>query len=309
VFNTKKCLIRATVILFLLTNVSCSAVAISNINIKIDEVGASYAILNWEAVPNMTGYEVYSTSSKAKEYTLMDSTTDLSYTDTTLIPLSVAYYKIRPYKETEGTKTYGSYSNSVVAETTALGTSELIMFGLTNDEVILTWLAVPGAGSYQVLVSNIGDKAMTIGCTTELLTCTLKIITSKTYFFRIVALYESEGELYTGHISPVLIVNANPIINPVVRLSALETSINGVWKIDGTDSGYEIYLGTSSVFAFSKKVLEVKTNSFTIKGLLSSQRYTVWIKAYVNTSTGRKYSEFAPVAVSVMTLAKNAASN
>jgi len=301
VLNIKNCLIRATVILFLMMNVSCTAVAISSVNIKIDEVGASYAILNWDAVPNMTGYEVYMTNSKAKEYTLMDSTSDLSYTDTTLIPLSVAYYKIRPYKETEGTKTYGSYSNSVIAETTALGTSELIMFGLTKDEVILTWEVVPGAGRYQVLVSNVGDKAMTIACTTELMTCTLPIITSKTYFFRIVALYESEGELYMGHISPALIVIANPIINPVVRLTAYETSISGVWKIDGTDSGYEIYLGTSSVFVFGKKVQEVKSNSFIIKGLTSGQRYYVWVRSYINTASGRKYSEFGPVPVSALT--------
>lgn len=308
-FNTKKCLIRATVILFLMMNVSCTAVAISNINIKIDEVGASYAILNWEAVPNMTGYDVYTTSSKAKEYTLMDSTTDLTYTDTTLIPLSIAYYKIRPYKETEGSKTYGSYSNSVSAETTALGTSELVIFGLTNEEVILTWDVVPGAGTYQVLVSNVGDKSMTIGCTTELLTCTLPIITSKTYFFRIIALYESEGELYTGHISPALIVNANPIINPVVRLTAYETSISGVWKIDGSDSGYEIYLSTTSVFVFGKKVQDVKTNSFMIKGLTTGQRYTIWVKAYVNTASGRKYSEFGPVAISAVPSIDDTVSN
>jgi hypothetical protein len=142
---------------------------------------------------------------------------------------------------------------------------------------------------------------MTIACTTELLTCTLPIVTSKTYFFRIVALYESEAELYLGHISPALIVIANPIINPVVRLTAYETSINGVWKIDGSDSGYEVYLSTTSVFVFGKKVQDVKTNSFTIKGLITGQRYTIWVKAYINTATGRKYSEYGPVAVSALT--------
>ncbi len=308
-FNTKKCLIRATVILLLMTTVSCGTASVNNVTINLDEVGASFAILKWEAVLDMTGYEIYSATSKDNEYTFMDSTTDLTYTDSTLIPLSVVYYKIRPYKETEGIKTYSPYSNSISAETTSLGSGELILFGLTSKEVILAWEAVPGASSYEIFVSTVGETTLTSVCVTELLTCTLPITASKTYFYRLKARYQSVGELYSGPVSAPLTVIANPIINPAVRLTASETSISGGWKIDTTVSGYEIYLGTSSVFVFAKKVQEVKTNAFTLKGLISGQGYTIWVKAYVNTATGRRYSEFSPVSASVLTIESGATSD
>lgn len=297
----KKYLIRVTVILFLLSNISCTAAQISKVLINVDEVGAAYAILNWEAVPEMTGYEVYSTSGNAKDYTLMESTTALTYTDSTLIPMSTAYYKIRPYKETEGEKVYGNYSNTVSAETTSLGATELILFGLTSKEVILNWLPIVGATSYQVLVSKVGDKALSVVCTTELLTCKLPIIPSKTHFFRVRAIMQANDQIYIGRISPALIVISDPINNPVVRLIAYENSITGSWKIDSKVSGYEIYLSETSVFIFGKKVKEVKTNTFTLTGLTTGQRYYIWVKPYVNTNTGRKYGEFVPVSKSALT--------
>ena len=91
----KKGLIRLTVILFLLSNVSCSAQEIGKTLIEIEEIGAAYAVLIWKAVPNVTGYEVYSSIDETKTYTLLSSTSDLTYRDDTLVPLTTATYKVR----------------------------------------------------------------------------------------------------------------------------------------------------------------------------------------------------------------------
>jgi len=293
----KNRLVGVTVILFFLSNVACSAQQPISTLIDINEVGAGYAVIVWEAVPDVTGYEVYAAHSQSKEYTLLQSTADLQYVDTSLMPLSVAYYKIKPYSETDGVKTYRNYSNIVSTKTGNLGTPELSSLGFVSNEVFLAWTSIAGATGYQVYVSQIGDKTRKLICTTEVPSCTIPINSSETYYFSARAIRTGESEVYVGEFSNIFIIIAKPIDNPNITLVAYETSINVFWNEQTGVSGYEVFIGDNSVFLFAKQVKDIKTTRLTLTGLTLGHKYFVWVRSYIKSKTGEKsYSEFAPIA-------------
>lgn len=292
----KNRLVGVTVILFFLSNVACSAQQSISTLIDVNEVSAGYAVIVWEAVPDVTGYEVYATHSQSNEYTLLQSTTDLKYVDTSLMPLSVAYYKIKPYSETDGVKTYRNYSNIVSTKTGNLGTPDLSTLGFVSDEVFLAWTDIAGATGYQVYVSKIGDTTRKLVCTTEVPSCTIPIKSSETYYFSARAIRTSESANYVGDFSKIFVIISNPIDNPNITLMANETSIDVFWNEQTGVSGYEVFIGDSSVFLFAKQVKDIKTTRLTLTGLTLGHKYFVWVRSYVKSKTGVKtYSEFAPI--------------
>ncbi len=291
----KNCLIRVTVILFLLSNAACSPKQTNGVLIDIDEVGSGYAVIVWESVPDVTGYEVYAAHSQSKEYTLLNSTTELKYVDTSLMPLSVAYYKVKPYSETNGVKVYKNFSNTVSTKTGNLGIPELSTLGFISDDVYLAWTSIVGATGYQVYVSNVGDYEKRLVCTTEVPSCTIPIIESKTYYFSARAITQGATETFMGEFSQVLVIIAKPIMNPNITLTAYDKRIDIVWNAQTKVTGYEVFIGDSSVFLFAKMVKDIKTTRISLTGLTLGKKYFVWVRSYIKTSTGKIYSEFAPV--------------
>lgn len=300
--TAKNCLIRFTVILFLLSNVACSTKQPNGALIDINEVGSGYAVIVWEAVPEVTGYEVYAAHNQSKEYTLLNSTADLKYIDNSLMPLSVAYYKIKPYTETDGVKTYRNYSNIVSTKTGNLGTPELSTLGFVSEEVFLAWTEIAGATGYQVYMSKIGDKIRKLVCSTEVPSCTIPVNGSETYYFSARAVISGATATYVSEFSKILIIITKPIKDPVITLVSKATSIDVFWNAQTGASGYEVYIGDTSVFLFAKQVKDISTTHLTLSGLTLGLKYYVWVRSYIKLKTGEKiYSEFSPIAKSTIT--------
>ncbi len=294
-------LIRAIVIIILLCNVSCTDNHSKGALIDISEVGAGYAVLEWEAVPDVTGYEVYALNHQSNEYVLLNSTIDLNYKDTTLMPLSIAYYKIRPYKELEGNKIYLDDSNIVSTKTGDLGIPELSSLGFIGTNVYLTWTDIVGATGYQVYASKTGDRVKDLICTTEVSSCTIPIIDSRMYYFSARAIMAGSAETFTGRFSTVLLIISKPIRNPIVSLVPYAKSIDVAWNSQINVSGYEVFIGDSPVFLFAQKVKDIKTTRTTLTDLTLGVKYYVWVRSYVLTNSGKMYDEYAPIPKSATT--------
>lgn len=76
----------------------------------------NYITLQWDTASNITGYELYRSSSPNGEYALVKKVTKASTTtfkNTKLTEGQCYYYKIRAYRETNGVATYGEMSGSV----------------------------------------------------------------------------------------------------------------------------------------------------------------------------------------------------
>ena len=72
--------------------------------------GAKKASLSWNKVAGASGYQIYMSTSKARTYTLIKTTSLLSYTKTGLTTGKTYYFKVRAYTTVNGVKVYGAYS-------------------------------------------------------------------------------------------------------------------------------------------------------------------------------------------------------
>lgn len=75
--------------------------------------GTNQATLNWQTVPNATGYEIRYSTNSSFENASKQSVTKQATSKITIKKLTKGktyYFKIRAYKTVDGTKTYGAYS-------------------------------------------------------------------------------------------------------------------------------------------------------------------------------------------------------
>lgn len=81
------------------------------------EKACSFIKLSWAKASGVTGYEVYSASSKTGSFSKISSVTANSYKNTGLKLGATKHYKVRAYKTVSGKKIYGAYSEIVGGKT------------------------------------------------------------------------------------------------------------------------------------------------------------------------------------------------
>lgn len=72
--------------------------------------------VSWEKLPSASGYKVYRATSKSGNYSCIASTKKATYTDTVKRARKKYYYKVRPFKLTDGLENVGKYSATVYAK-------------------------------------------------------------------------------------------------------------------------------------------------------------------------------------------------
>ena len=77
---------------------------------KISNVTHNIVKLTWPKVSNISGYEIYRSTSKNGTYSKITTTSNLNYINKKLSKKKTYYYKIRTYKTVNNKKIYGSYS-------------------------------------------------------------------------------------------------------------------------------------------------------------------------------------------------------
>jgi len=86
--------------------------AIKNpLNLTVDFVSRTSAILNWSSIEGATGYEVYYAKEASNTYTLLKTVTTNSMTHSNIIHLVNNKYKVRAYRMVGTTKYYSSFSD------------------------------------------------------------------------------------------------------------------------------------------------------------------------------------------------------
>ena len=80
-------------------------------NFKISNVTHNSVKLTWPKVSNISGYEIYRSTSKNGTYSKITTTSNLNYINKKLSKKKTYYYKIRTYKTVNNKKIYGSYSS------------------------------------------------------------------------------------------------------------------------------------------------------------------------------------------------------
>ena len=79
--------------------------------LKAAKAASGQAKISWSKQANVSGYQIVRATSKTGTYNNVGTTGKLTYTDKKLTAGKTYYYKVRAYKNVNGKKIYGAYSN------------------------------------------------------------------------------------------------------------------------------------------------------------------------------------------------------
>ena len=264
-----------------LTAPSVSAAASSYSSIRI----------SWNPVSGMTGYQVYRATLQNGAFSLIKTTSSLSYTNTGLKTSTAYYYKVRAYRMAGRTKVYGDYS-AIVSETPLLFSVAAASATATSPtKVKISWSSVSGRTGYEVWRSEAGGAYTLIGTTTKTYYTNTNLTPFKTYSYYIRVYRTVSGrKIYAAAASPA--ATAVPVLSDVVNVKvALSkiTSIKLTWSSVYGANGYEVLRWDETQ---SKYVLVGSTTRtyYSNTGLIPNQAYSYQVRAYCKVGTERVYS-------------------
>ena len=123
-------------------------------------------VLNWEALPEAEGYEVYSSSSETGSFALaadMAGGTSENFVDAGQKQGVPKYYKVRPYQVVLGAKSYGAFTDVQMAgQATDTPSLLYVQVADTASQHVVTWQAVADAEGYEVYAASSENGAYSL---------------------------------------------------------------------------------------------------------------------------------------------------
>lgn len=242
--------------------------------------------VSWGKVSGAAGYVLQRYN--GKKWVNVKATTATTYTltklkaNTTYPFRAVAYYK-------SGSKTvYGAYSATLSVSTAPVKTSTVKISSPTSSTLTVSWKAVSGASGYKVFYST-NNKSWKSVTTTKTSVTLTKLSANTKYYVKVQVLKKTAGIYATSAYSAT--VTGATSVAKVSGLKVTRTSKNAIalsWsKVSGA-SGYTVYRLSGKKWV---KVANVKTNSYTNKGLSRSTSYTYCVAAYKTVSKKAVYGD------------------
>lgn len=198
--------------------------------------------LKWNAVDGAAKYEVYRATSKNGTYTKMYTTTSTSYTNSTAVPGTTYYYKV---KAICGKSSYGNSAYSVVKSITCdcARPTVTVKCNENTGKPVLSWKAVDGASKYYIYRSTDGGKTYKYWDSTSKTSYTNSgAEAGKTYYYKVKAVC---GKSSYGNSTQSL---AKSIVcdcaKPVLSITAVNGKPKLSWNaVDGATK-YWVYRST-----------------------------------------------------------------
>lgn len=141
-------------------------------------------MVNWAAVENAAFYEVYRSTRSSKSYTLVETTTELSYTDTSVATGKSYYYKVVAVGENtqSAQSSYLKLSGKCATPTIQVTLDE------DSGRPMITWEKIDGAKKYTVYrATSENGKYKKLGTTSKLVYTDTEASVGSEYFYKIVA--------------------------------------------------------------------------------------------------------------------------
>jgi uncharacterized repeat protein (TIGR02543 family) len=272
-----------------------SAKPLSSTPTAVRAVSSSYSSIktSWSSVAGASGYQVYRATSSRGTYSLIKTTTSISYNNTGLTTNKTYYYKVRAYKLVGTTKSYGNFSTVVSAKPVPSAPTTVQAVPSSYNIVKTSWSAVTGASGYQVYraTSSTGTYSL-IKTTTSTSYNNTGLATNKTYYYKVRA-YRLVGttKIY-GNFSKV--VSARPVLSVPSNLGLQETNNSDLlisWNAVSGASGYTIYRATSTSGPYYE-IKNTTASNYTVRAvdLQLGRTYYFIIKAYRYVGTQKVYS-------------------
>lgn len=251
--------------------------------------GASGTVnLSWDSVSadDVEGYQVWRSDSDQGKYTLLKTTTDCSYTDTTAEGGKVYQYKVRCYWTIGGNAYYGTFSSPASVTTLPKKVSGIATQTRTETSLGLSWKQTQGAAGYQIYqYSAASDQyEMVADVEGESTSYTVSGLTGATeYKFKIRAYEKNNDNVLAGSFSDVYSDVTLPGQVNLTNVSATGTSsVKLTWKaVDGV-TGYMIYRLDTATGEYRQiaTVKSARTLFYSDQKLAAGKTYTYKVSAY-----------------------------
>jgi len=251
---------------------------------------------SWNAVTGVSGYEVWRSTGSTGNYSLVSTTSDTSFKNTTLGTGSTYTYKVRAYSMDGTVKAYSDFTPIVSAKTVLSVPTGVKSISTEYNSITTSWSAIAGASGYEVWrsTSSTGTYSL-IKTTTSSNFKNTSLVTGKTYYFKVRAYIVVGNVKVYSSFSPI--TNSKPTLGVPINFKAIrtsKTSIKTSWDAVAGASGYEVY--TSSYSGGPYRLVKTATSlNFTNFGLLKGKTYYYKVRAYKMIGTTKIYSNFSVV--------------
>ncbi|MGN0467608.1 MAG: fibronectin type III domain-containing protein [Acutalibacteraceae bacterium] len=138
-------------------------VTTKNLTLKkpvINSIKAGYGEISiaWNKVTNATKYRVYRREKSEESYSKLCDTTSLKYTDKTVVPGKMYYYRVRAFANTNNKSVYSECSDFKKLCTNTPATAKDVSLKKETTCFKISWNKVKGATGYEIYRSTTNKK-------------------------------------------------------------------------------------------------------------------------------------------------------
>ena len=167
-------------------------------DIKATAKTTTSAEITWSAVSNVTGYNIYRSTSKNGTFKKVGSSTTNSYTDKGLSKGKTYYYKVASYVNSDGKQAVSAYTSVVSVKAAAPAPAQVSASKAKSGAAKITWSKSTGANGYEVyMATSANGKFTKAGTITKAATVTYTksgLKSGKTYYFKVRAYTTVSGK-------------------------------------------------------------------------------------------------------------------
>lgn len=238
--------------------------------------------LKWNAVDGAAKYEVYRATSKNGTYTKMYTTTSTSYTNSSAVPGTTYYYKV---KAICGKSSYGNSAYSVVKSITCdcARPTVTVKCNENTGKPVLSWKAVDGASKYYIYRSTDGGKTYKYWDSTSKTSYTNSgAEAGKTYYYKVKAVCgkSSYGNSAQSLAKSIVCDCAKPVLSITAVNGKPKLSWNAVdgatkyWVYRSTDGKNFKYYDTTTKLSYTNMSTTADTTYYyKLKAVNGSTNY------------------------------------
>lgn len=214
--------------------------------------------LTWQKATNTDGYIIYRSKSQNGTYervNTISSVSQVSWTDYNINPSTGYYYKIRGYKNNNGTYYYGTMSGSIYVKSKSANPDNVTGLRLYQngaERIVMAWKSVSNADGYILYrsKSKLGSfqKMETASGGTRASVADYSIAPATGYYYKIQAYQRVNGKYYYSSLSsPVYVKSQSKYPSSVNNVRLYQRTGKShiiTWSSATGADGYIVYRAT-----------------------------------------------------------------
>lgn len=259
--------------------------------------------VKWKKTAGVTGYQIYRKEGKNGTYqrvATVKGAATVSYNDTSVLPNTTYYYKIRSYVTVNGTNKYSSHCAEKSVSTKMAKVAWGSVKASSYTKVAVKWKKDANVTGYQIYrkegKNGTYKRIKTIKGASTVSYNDTSALPNKTYYYKVRSYVTANGvNKYSAYNAEKSVSTKMATPSVVSATLAGNTSISLKWEAEKWVSGYRIYRAETAggKYKLLKDVKGSKTTSYTDKSLEANGTYYYKIRSYVTVNGSRKYSPYS----------------